>query len=80
MATYTNSEQRELDQRPVEKPFIYKHGEVPILRFSDGQIHWLTWKERFQVWIGKVNAGDLQRKLRPRLTAQMEYYWRNRGI
>lgn len=65
---------------PAEsKPFIMKNIDGPLLQFSDGQLHWLTWRERFQVWRGKIDAEGLQRKLRPKLTAELEYFWRNRG-
>lgn len=65
---------------PVSAPSInFSHVDGPLLTFSDGQLHWLTWLERYRVWRGYETAATLQRKLRPRLSAGLEYYWANRG-
>lgn len=44
-----------------------RHIDGPLLTFSDGQMHWLTWRERFQVWWGSTDAWLLQLKHRPDL-------------
>jgi hypothetical protein len=49
----------------------WNHIDGPLLHFSDGQLHWLTWRERMMCMIGTDDAESLQRKLRPRLTAIM---------
>jgi hypothetical protein len=48
------------------------HIDGPLLHFSDGQMHWLTLWERIQFRFGWTDAEALQRKLRPRLTKEME--------
>jgi hypothetical protein len=55
------------------KPSIQaNHIDGPLLHFSDGQLHWLTVWERFLLKIGLTDAEKLQRKLRPRLSAEIE--------
>ncbi len=44
-----------------------KHIDGPLLTFRDGQLHWLTWKERVLVWFKREDAFSLERKLRPDL-------------
>lgn len=44
-----------------------KHIDGPLVTFSDGQMHWLTWPERIQLMLGRVDAWGLQTKLRPDL-------------
>jgi hypothetical protein len=48
---------------------MWNHIDGAWLCFSDGQLHWLTWWEKFRCWMGWDDAESLQRKLRPRLTA-----------
>jgi hypothetical protein len=50
--------------RPI---LIMKHIDGPLLTFRDGQIHWLTLRERFRVWMGWEDALSLERRLRPDL-------------
>ena len=52
---------------PIEaEPSInWNHVDGPVLFFSDGQMHWLTWIERLQVWLLLEEADSLQKKLRP---------------
>jgi hypothetical protein len=56
------------DLRPRIQP---KHIDGPMLCFSDGQLHWLTLRERLLYAIGWTDAYKLQQKLRPRLTAEL---------
>jgi hypothetical protein len=44
-----------------------KHIDGPLLTFRDGQMHWLTLRERFRVWMGWEDALSLERRLRPDL-------------
>ena len=44
-----------------------EHIDGPLLTFSDGRMHWLTWRERLSLWMGKTDAWRLQRKYRPDL-------------
>jgi hypothetical protein len=46
---------------------IMKHIDGPLLTFRDGQMHWLTLRERFRVWMGWEDALSLERRLRPDL-------------
>lgn len=43
------------------------HVDGPLLTCRDGQLHWLSLRERFRVWLGWDNAESLERKLRPDL-------------
>jgi hypothetical protein len=43
------------------------HIDGPMMYFSDGQMHWLSLWERFQVRWGLTDAEKLERKLRPNL-------------
>lgn len=50
------------------KPSIQAdHVDGPLLHFSDGQIHWLTLRERLQFALGWTDAEKLERKRRPNL-------------
>lgn len=52
------------DNQPYVK---WKHIDGPLLVYSDGQMHWLTWRERFRCWMGRDDAESIQRKRRPDL-------------
>ena len=47
------------------------HIDGPMLRFRDGQVHWLTLWERFLFWVGKTDAEKLERKHRPAMLRQL---------
>lgn len=50
------------------RPYINrKHVDGPLLYFSNGEMHWLTWRERLALWLGRTDADRLERKLRPDL-------------
>jgi hypothetical protein len=50
------------------QPEIYAHHvDGPILTMRNGEIHWLTWWERFLFRLGRVEAASLERKYRPDL-------------
>lgn len=52
------------------RPWImWKHIDGPLLHFSNGEMHWLTWRERFRCWMGWEDAASLEFKHRPELTA-----------
>lgn len=57
------------DRQPSIVPH---HIDGPLLYFSDGQLHWLTIWERILFHFGWTDAERLQRKLRPRLTAELQ--------
>jgi hypothetical protein len=46
-----------------------KHIDGPLLYMRNGEMHWLTWRERFQLWLGRTDALTLERKHRPDLQA-----------
>lgn len=55
-------------QRQWSPPHINrKHVDGPLLVYSDGQLHWLTWRERIALAFGQTDANALQRKRRPEL-------------
>jgi hypothetical protein len=54
------------------RPRIHgSHIDGPLLVFSDGQIHWLTLRERIVLWLGLTNAEKLQEEHRPVLCGQL---------
>lgn len=44
-----------------KEPTIRKHVDGPLLSWV-GQLHWLTWCERFLVWCGYDTAESLAQK------------------
>ena len=46
---------------PIDtQPHInWKHVDGPLLRTSDGQLHWLTWRERFRLFFGTADIHDI---------------------
>lgn len=59
----------ELSARPSIQP---NHIDGPLLVFRDGQLHWLTWLERLQFWLGMTDAAMIERKRRPNLVRIVE--------
>lgn len=54
---------------PVEalyaRPRInFRHIDGPMLMWA-GNIHWLTWRERFAVWLGRTDADQIARRYWP---------------
>lgn len=47
----------------------WKHVDGPYVHFRNGEMHWLTWRERWQAWRRKIDAFDLEVKYRPHLAA-----------
>ena len=45
----------------------WNHIDGPLLNFRNGEMHWLTWRERFLCWIGREDAYSLEAKHRPHL-------------
>ena len=37
----------------------WKHVDGPLLYTSDGQLHWLTWRERFRLFWGWADIHDI---------------------
>lgn len=37
----------------------WKHVDGPLLYCSDGQLHWLTWRERFRLCWGLADIHDI---------------------
>lgn len=55
------------------EPFINaKHVDGPLLIYSDGQLHWLTWRERIAHAFGLTDAWEIQCKRRPDLAKRIE--------
>ena len=46
---------------PIDsQPFInWKHIDGPLLYCSDGQLHWLTWRERFRLFFKFADIHDI---------------------
>lgn len=40
----------------------WKHRDGPLLVCADGTLHWLTWLERIQFWLGLTNLARLNDK------------------
>ena len=55
-------------ERTAKPSLNMDHIDGPVITFSDGQMHWLTWRERIAVALGFADANSLQIKLRPKLT------------
>ncbi len=47
----------------------WNHIDGPLLTFRNGEMHWLTWRERFRCWMGWDDAISLESKHRPYLSA-----------
>jgi hypothetical protein len=45
----------------------WNHIDGPLLHFRNGEMHWLTLRERFRCWIGLDDALSLEARHRPRL-------------
>lgn len=74
MKTYSDDVRQQMLTREMvdTPPVFYSHIDGQMITFSDGQVHWLTFKERFKVkWMG-LTAVELQKELRPNLTKTME--------
>lgn len=58
--------------RADSRPSInWEHIDGPLLYYRDGQLHWLTWRERFRCWMGWDDADSIEAKRRPDLVRQM---------
>jgi hypothetical protein len=52
----------------TSRPYIKaRHIDGPLLVMRNGEMHWLTWRERLLLWLGKTDALALERKYRPHL-------------
>lgn len=52
--------------RSDAKPSIqWTHIDGPLLHLRCGTLHWLTFRERFRVWLGLDDAYSLERKYAP---------------
>jgi hypothetical protein len=52
------------DVRASIKP---NHIDGPVVRFRNGEMHWLTFCERVLFRLGRIDAADLEYKYRPEL-------------
>lgn len=51
------------------RPHINRgHIDGPLLYMRNGELHWLTLRERVSLWIGRTDAFALERKYRPELS------------
>lgn len=46
---------------------VWNHIDGPLLHYRDGQLHWLTWVERFRCRMGWETAESIEAKRRPDL-------------
>jgi hypothetical protein len=53
-----------VDARP---DIQWNHIDGPVVHFRNGEMHWLTWRERFRYWRGYETALTLEAKHRPHL-------------
>lgn len=51
----------------TSEPRIQANIDGPLLVMRNGELHWLTWRERWLLWRGKTDAHRLERKYRPAL-------------
>lgn len=42
---------------------IWKHIDGPLLCCRDGSMHWLTWRERFAMWLGLLSIEQLEARV-----------------
>lgn len=47
----------------VQPHINWSHIDGPLLYRSDGQLHWLTWGERFRLSFGLANIYDINTSL-----------------
>lgn len=51
-----------------QKPSLnMRHIDGPYICFRDGQLHWLTIRERIALWFGLTDAVKIEQKRRPNL-------------
>ncbi len=49
-----------LRHRHCNEPHIqWNHVDGPLLVRCDGSPHWLTWRERMMLWLGRTDAKKL---------------------
>lgn len=54
--------------RDTARPDIHWNNvDGPLLCFRNGEMQWLTWRERFRCWMGWDDALSLEAKHRPHL-------------
>lgn len=46
---------------------LRRHIDGPVITYRDGQMHWLTWRERIALMFGRLDAMSLEYKRRPDL-------------
>jgi hypothetical protein len=51
----------------------WNHVDGPLLHLRNGELHWLTWRERFRSWMGYDDAESLEAKHRPHLAQPPEF-------
>lgn len=49
------------------EPRIQANVDGPLLVMRNGELHWLTWRERLALFLGTTDAARLERKYRPQL-------------
>lgn len=45
----------------------WNHIDGPLLVMRNGELHWLTWRERFMFWLGWLTVEEVEEKYRPEL-------------
>lgn len=49
------------------EPHIQANADGPLLVMRNGELHWLTLRERLALFLGRTDAIRLERKYRPQL-------------
>ena len=44
----------------------WKHIDGPLMYLTNGQLHWLTWRERIQLFFGWIDIHELDMRLQQR--------------
>ena len=40
----------------------WKHIDGPLMHLRNGQLHWLTWRERLALWLGFTDETSIEQK------------------
>jgi hypothetical protein len=58
----------------AEATVRWNHIDGPLLSWA-GQLHWLTWRERFAIWIGRETPDTIAQKHWPLRKRYADFDW-----